>query len=209
MFQIKKEHFYVDQIVPGGQTTLSPREALYGKYYILYFNLCAELVFEDDYQLSNTIMEMLDQTKGIKKLYSHQAEAIKHLSQGKNVVISTSTASGKSLIYQLLALEQLNSNPDATFCFIYPTKALAQDQRRAFMEFLSTTHFIKRVNVMTFDGDTPSDERDYIKQNANIIITNPDILHRTILPCEEKWRRFFINLKLVVIDGEFLSEPPG
>jgi DEAD/DEAH box helicase domain-containing protein len=178
---------YQNQIVDGGRRTISERVARFG---------------ELDEPLSQQLMDALYETKKAKQLYLHQAQAINALDQGKSVIVSTSTSSGKSLIYQLPALKAFEKDPAATCIYIYPTKALAQDQKRGLSEILSCCDHLDHVKIATFDGDTPREDRDYIRENVNVIFTNPDMLHITLLPNEEKWRRLFRNLKLVVVDGE-------
>ena len=181
---------YQNQIVDGGRRTISDREARFG---------------ELDDPLSPAIMDALYETKKAKKLYSHQAEAINYLSAGKSVIVSTSTSSGKSLIYQIPALKAFERDSEATAIYIYPTKALAQDQKRGLSELLACCDNLDHVKIATFDGDTPREDRDYIREHANVIFTNPDMLHVTLLPNEESWRRMFRNLKLVVVDGRKYS----
>jgi DEAD/DEAH box helicase domain-containing protein len=154
-----------------------------------------------DEPLSQQIMDALYETKNIKQLYSHQAEAINNLSKGHNVIVSTSTSSGKSLIYQIPALCSFECDIASTALYIFPTKALAQDQKRALAELLSFCDGLSQVKIATFDGDTPREDRDFIRENSNVIFTNPDMLHLTILPNEESWRRFFRKLRIVVLDG--------
>jgi DEAD/DEAH box helicase domain-containing protein len=178
---------YQDQIVDGGRRTMDARQAKYGKL---------------DKPLSQQIMDALYETKKITQLFSHQAESINHLAAGNSVIVSTSTSSGKSLIYQIPALQAFEQDPEATAIYIYPTKALAQDQKRGLSELLACCDHLDSIKIATFDGDTPKQDRDYIRENANVIFTNPDMLHITLLPNEDKWRRMFRNLKLVVVDGK-------
>ncbi|GAA98907.1 uncharacterized protein L969DRAFT_76721 [Mixia osmundae IAM 14324] len=181
--ELKDEDFYKDQIVDGGHRIFSAREAKFGNV-----------------ELSQGIMDALYATKGITSMYSHQAEAINHLINGSHVIVSTSTSSGKSLIYQVPALAAFERDIEATAMYIFPTKALAQDQKRALADLLSYCEHLSEVKIATFDGDTPKDDRNFIRDRANVIFTNPDMLHITVLPHEEEWRRFFENLKLVVVD---------
>lgn len=184
---------YQDQIVDGGRRTMDAREAKFGQL---------------DEPLSQQVMDALYDTKKIKQLFSHQAEAINHLGAGKSVIVSTSTSSGKSLIYQLPAIKAFEQDPEATAIYIYPTKALAQDQKRGLSDLLAACDHLDSIKIATFDGDTPKEDRDYIRENANVIFTNPDMLHITLLPNEDKWRRMFRNLKLVVVDGELCLSLP-
>lgn len=151
---------------------------------------------ELDFELSEEIYQALD----IKKFYTHQADAISAIHRGDHVIITTSTSSGKSLVYQLSALDLLLKDPNSTFMYIFPTKALAQDQKRAFQELLSKIPQLANVVVDTYDGDTEPAQRLYIRKNAKVIFTNPDMLHTSILPNHPNWRSFLYNLKLVVVD---------
>ncbi|KAF2743421.1 P-loop containing nucleoside triphosphate hydrolase protein [Sporormia fimetaria CBS 119925] len=182
---IKTLKWYTGQIVPDGHRVFDPQPPVYG-----------ELKF----QLSQNLVNALYNTKNITQLYSHQAEAINHLHDGQNVIVSTSTSSGKSLIYQLPVLHQLEREPNARAMYIFPTKALAQDQRRSLKEMLRFINGLEEIVVETFDGDTPMSERNAIRDDARIIFTNPDMLHITILPQEESWRTFLQNLRFVVVD---------
>lgn len=135
---------------------------------------------------------------GIESLYSHQAEAFDAIQQGKNIVIVTPTASGKTLCYNLPVLNSILSNPFTKALYLFPTKALSQDQM---FELRRITDKIGRsINTYTYDGDTPSEERQAIRTQGDIVITNPDMLHTAILPHHTKWISFFQNLKFVVID---------
>lgn len=133
--------------------------------------------------------------QGIQKLYSHQAEAIEAVRRGEDVVVVTSTASGKTLCYNVPVLEALETDPKSRALYIYPTKALAQDQLGKLRQF-----GIDSVKAATYDGDTPKQERAFIKSGANVILTNPDMLHVGILPYHTTWSDLFRNLKFVVID---------
>ncbi|SCV05571.1 LANO_0H10418g1_1 [Lachancea nothofagi CBS 11611] len=132
--------------------------------------------------------------------YSHQAQALNAIHKGENVIITTSTSSGKSLIYQLSAIDQLLKYPQATFMYIFPTKALAQDQKRAFQVLLSRIPQLSHIVVDNYDGDTEEDKRGFIRKNARVIFTNPDMIHVSILPNHPNWRHFLMHLKLVVVD---------
>ncbi|PRT52883.1 ATP-dependent helicase HRQ1 [Wickerhamiella sorbophila] len=130
---------------------------------------------------------------GIEKLYSHQAQAIEFIEEGKNVIITTSTASGKSLVFQMPIVDCLQSG-EGTAMYLSPTKALAQDQLRSFRNLLDEDL------VYAFDGDTPANDRQGIIEEGRLILCNPDILHCTILPQWQKWQRFLENLRFVVLD---------
>ncbi|RPH56033.1 MAG: DEAD/DEAH box helicase, partial [Chloroflexi bacterium] len=143
--------------------------------------------------------------RGINQLYSHQAEAWKQARAGKNVVLATGTASGKTLGYNLPVLAALLENPQARALYLFPTKALTQDQLSVISEQLSALR--KTVNTAhwsltsaTYDGDTPQAHRAAIRKNGRIIFTNPDMLHTGILPHHTNWADFFQNLRFVVID---------
>jgi DEAD/DEAH box helicase domain-containing protein len=136
--------------------------------------------------------------KGIGQLYSHQAEAAERVRRGDNTVIVTPTASGKTLCYNLPVLNAILENPDTRALYIFPTKALAQDQLAELQDLggrLGDT-----FGVFTYDGDTPSDARQSVRQQGHIVLTNPDMLHAGILPHHTKWTRLFENLHYVVID---------
>jgi len=136
--------------------------------------------------------------KGIKELYSHQAATAELVHGGRNVVVVTPTASGKTLCYNLPVLNAVLENPDTRALYLFPTKALAQDQ-------LAELHDLaKRLDdcfgVFTYDGDTPNDARKAIRERGHIVLTNPDMLHTGILPHHTKWMRLFENLRYVVLD---------
>jgi len=148
-------------------------------------------------ELHPDIQEIL-RAKGINSLYSHQLDAWNIIKQGGNPVVVTPTASGKTLCYNLPVLELILRNPSAKALYIYPTKALAQDQAH------ELTDTVKRLETKiltgTYDGDTPSGARKGIRENASIVLTNPDMLHAGILPHHSRWHRFFRNLSVIVID---------
>src|SRR6202158_3607363 len=136
--------------------------------------------------------------KGIRRLYTHQAAAAEAVHGGKNVVIVTPTASGKTLCYNLSVLNAVLENSDARALYLFPTKALAQDQ-------LAELHALNqrledRFGVFTYDGDTPADARKAIREKSHIVLTNPDMLHTGILPHHTRWTRLFENLRYIVID---------
>jgi DEAD/DEAH box helicase domain-containing protein len=135
----------------------------------------------------------------IESLYTHQAEAIANSLKGNNVMVSTSSASGKSLCYNVPVLQTLLTEPASRALYLFPTKALAQDQLRVLWEIFHP-HLLKTGDFSTFDGDTPSDERGEIRRRARIILTNPDMLHVGILPNHQYWSRFLRNLRYVIID---------
>lgn len=182
---IKTLQWYTGQIVPDGHRVFDPQEAVYG---------------ELNFSLSQNLVNALHNTRGIVRLYSHQAEAINHLYEGHHVIVSTSTSSGKSLIYQIPMLHDLEQDSDARGIYMFPTKALAQDQRRSMKDLLRYMPGLEDLVVETFDGDTAMADRNHIREQGRIIFTNPDMLHITILPQEDKWRHYFKNLRFVVVD---------
>lgn len=135
----------------------------------------------------------------IHRLYTHQAQALKALNQGKHVVVSTPTASGKSLIYQIALAETLLVDPHRRALLVFPIKALSRDQLSSAKGFFSS--LISENYIAAYDGDTPEKERAKIRKNPpSILITNPDMLHYGLLPYHKKWQAFWEGLKLVVID---------
>ncbi len=136
---------------------------------------------------------------GIQELYSHQAEAIKAALEGDHVVIATTTASGKTLSYNAPVLHACLVEPQARALYIFPTKALAQDQVVAFNQ-LAAGVGQKSPHAATYDGDTPQSARKKIRDTTPIIITNPDMLHTGILPHHPRWRKFLAKLRYIVID---------
>src|SRR5712692_7839547 len=135
--------------------------------------------------------------RGIHELYSHQARSWELIEKGHHVVVVTPTASGKTLCYNLPALQSLLLQPDARVLYLFPTKALAQDQL-AELEALAKT--LPEMRMFTYDGDTPQDARRAVRARANLVLTNPDMLHSGILPHHTKWATLFQNLRYVVID---------
>ena len=159
---------------------IQPKEASYGP-------------FPDS--LSPELIRVLAD-KGISRLYSHQAKAIELAGRGKNLVVVTPTASGKTLCYNLPVVNTILNNDDARALYLFPTKALSQDQVSELHEMLSRLdHPIKSY---TYDGDTPVTARKAIRQAGHIVVTNPDMLHSGIMPHHTKWVKLFENLKYVV-----------
>jgi DEAD/DEAH box helicase domain-containing protein len=132
---------------------------------------------------------------GITKLYAHQAEAYGHVTSGRDVVLTTPTASGKSLAYNLPVLDGLLKDPDAKAIYLFPTKALSQDQVKTLEEFS-----IPDLKLYIYDGDTPSSIRQAARKSGRLIVTNPDMLHTGVLPNHPKWVKIFDGLKYVVLD---------
>ncbi|KAK6354514.1 hypothetical protein TWF696_003657 [Orbilia brochopaga] len=177
---------YKGQIVPGGILKFPQQGPKYG-------NL--------DFTLFQSLVDALYNVRNITQLYSHQAAALNDVFNGDHVVVSTSTSSGKSMIFQIPVLQRLEHDPECRALFIFPTKALAQDQKSSLIkmiEFMSDA--LGPVLVETYDGDTPMDARQRIREESRVVLTNPDMLHLNILPNEEQWRTFLKNLKFVVID---------
>lgn len=136
--------------------------------------------------------------KGIEKLYTHQKSAYEKIIAGQSVVAVTPTASGKTLCYNLPVLQTILSNPNARALYMFPTKALAQDQKSEINEIIQAAGI--DINSYTYDGDTPANIRQRVRQAGHVVITNPDMLHSAILPHHTKWVSLFENLKFVVID---------
>lgn len=142
-----------------------------------------------------TTLEALD----IQQLYTHQAAAIDHVRSGGHVVVVTSTASGKTLCYNVPVLETLLTDPGARALYLFPTKALAQDQLRGLIRYRDVSTDLPMV-AGTYDGDTPQTTRRKLRDEGNIILTNPDMLHQGIIPNHTRWGEFFTSLRYVVID---------
>ncbi|NOX37882.1 MAG: DEAD/DEAH box helicase [Calditrichaeota bacterium] len=138
------------------------------------------------------------QAKGIHRLYSHQAEAFQHIASGRHVVLVTPTASGKTLGYNLPVLNTVLNDPDARALYLFPTKALSQDQLNELHELITLLE--ADIRTFTFDGDTPVAARKAIRRSGHIVMTNPDMLHQGILPHHTIWLKLFENLRFVVID---------
>jgi DEAD/DEAH box helicase domain-containing protein len=136
--------------------------------------------------------------KGVAQLYSHQALAAGSARDGRNVVVVTPTASGKTLCYNLPVLNAVLENPDARALYLFPTKALAQDQLSELHDLCARLDH--RFGVFTYDGDTPADARKAIRERGHIVLSNPDMLHTGILPHHTRWQRLFENLRYVVLD---------
>jgi DEAD/DEAH box helicase domain-containing protein len=179
--EIENGRDYDNQIVHV--QNMPTREAVYG-----------ELKSPLHPQLESTL-----KSQGIEKLYSHQVSAIEAIREGKSIVIVTSTASGKTLCYNIPVLESISENENTRALYLYPTKALAQDQLKKLINF-------KEINpefsfeTGTYDGDTPTSTRKKLRDSGKIILSNPDMLHASILPNHSRWSKFFVNLKYIVID---------
>jgi DEAD/DEAH box helicase domain-containing protein len=136
--------------------------------------------------------------KGFSRLYSHQHHSWEELREGRSIVVVTPTASGKTLCYNLPVLDAMLKDPSARAIYLFPTKALAQDQRAELDKTIK--RLPEEIRIFTYDGDTPQDARKAIRARGHIILTNPDMLHTGILPHHTKWIKLFENLKYVVID---------
>ena len=136
--------------------------------------------------------------RGMSQLYSHQAHAVELIRQGKDVVLVTPTASGKTLCYNLPVLQRILEEPETRAMYIFPTKALANDQMNEVHGLISDLK--ADIKTFTYDGDTPDDARRAIRKQGHVVVTNPDMLHTGILPHHTKWQKLFTNLKYVVVD---------
>jgi DEAD/DEAH box helicase domain-containing protein len=133
--------------------------------------------------------------QSVTGLYRHQRDALDAIRSGRDVVIATGTASGKTLVYNLAFASEVMRDPKRTALYLFPTKALARDQLRAVRELR-----LPQVKAAVYDGDTPSAERPLIRKSANLVMSNPDMLHASLLPDHPRWADFFLRLSLVVVD---------
>ncbi len=140
--------------------------------------------------------------RGATQLYSHQAEAFAHVAAGGHIVVTTPTASGKTLCYNLPVLDRVLKDPSTRALYLFPTKALAQDQMAELHELAGAIADAggDEIGVHTYDGDTPQDARRSIRTRAHVVLSNPDMLHAGILPHHPKWAKLFENLRFIVID---------
>jgi DEAD/DEAH box helicase domain-containing protein len=149
--------------------------------------------------LPSEIQTILSQM-GIKNLYKHQAQAIDHIRAGHHIVCATPTASGKTLIYNLPVLEKIHQNPHLRALFLFPLKALAQDQLKSFNDLAAKSSKIK-ASAKVYDGDTSQYHRKKIRDNPpNVIITNPEMLHLSLLPYHDRWATFFSGIEFIIVD---------
>jgi len=172
---------YSDQIAHVEH--IPPRKAIAGKL---------------DRALPDSLHERLSE-RGFLPLYRHQAEAINHARRGQHVMVATSSASGKTLCYNIPVLEALLTIPESRALYLFPTKALAQDQLRSLRE-LCYPDLATATDFSTYDGDTPPIERADIRKEARVVLTNPDMLHIGIMPNHQQWSRLLRNLRYVVVD---------
>lgn len=151
--------------------------------------------YPDD--LHPRLREVLEQ-RGYEQLYTHQREAYDLAAQGRSTVVVTPTASGKTLCYNLPVLDRILKDPDARALYLFPTKALAQDQLATLYGLVEALQ--ADIGTFTYDGDTPQDARRAIRARAHIVVTNPDMLHKGVLPHHTKWAKLLENLRYVVVD---------
>jgi len=146
-------------------------------------------------------VEHVLQAEGVKRLYLHQVQAIEAIRGGQNVVVVTGTASGKTLCYNLPVLEAALANPEVRALYLFPTKALAQDQLRTLRRYgEASSRLGTLLKCGTYDGDTPAQTRRTLREQALLILSNPDMLHQGILPNHGRWAPFFSRLRYVVLD---------
>ncbi|GIN85706.1 putative ATP-dependent helicase YprA [Heyndrickxia sporothermodurans] len=143
-------------------------------------------------------LRMSLEKRGIKELYTHQRTAFENAMKGNSIVAVTPTASGKTLCYNLPVLQSILENSNSRALYMFPTKALAQDQKSEINEIIEESGM--QINSYTYDGDTPSNIRQRVRKAGHIVITNPDMLHSGVLPHHTKWVSFFENLKYIIID---------
>ncbi len=179
--ELKHSAYYGDQIVRAER--LPEREACYA----------------EPRDPLHPAMKSTLETLGIAQLYTHQVAAIDQIRAGKHVVVVTSTASGKTICYNVPVLETMLSDPTCRALYLFPTKALAQDQLRGLLRYRDAATGLP-FTAGTYDGDTPQATRRKLRDEGNIILTNPDMLHQGILPNHTRWGDFFTNLRYVVID---------
>ena len=143
------------------------------------------------------LREVLE-ARGYAGLYAHQREAYDAVQAGGHTVVVTPTASGKTLCYNLPVLDRILKDPDARALYLFPTKALSQDQLAELYAMIQALG--ADIGTFTYDGDTPQDARKAIRARAHVVVTNPDMLHKGILPHHTKWGKLFENLRYVVVD---------
>lgn len=179
---LRSESWYEDQIVH--EERFPPRQAEWG---------------ELERPLPAPLQSALTRL-GVERLYSHQARAINHARTGEDVVVATSTASGKTLCYNLPVLEAILDDFRNRALYLFPTKALAQDQLRSLGKLTDGGGALAKIRFGTYDGDTPPSQRSELRHNGHILLTNPDMLHVGILPNHPLWSRVLERLRYVVID---------
>ena len=162
---------------------------------------CAARFGEEDSGVDERLRAVLRE-RSIEGFYTHQAAAIEHALARRNVVITTPTASGKTLCYNAPVLNAVLRDPSTRALYLFPTKALAQDQLaelHTLSDQLSRRSELE-IGVFTYDGDTPQDARRAIRGRAHIVLSNPDMVHSGILPHHPRWAKLFENLQFVIID---------
>jgi DEAD/DEAH box helicase domain-containing protein len=179
--QIRSDPGYQDQIAHIEH--IAPRRAASG---------------ELDEPLEPALRDCLE-SHGLWPLYKHQAAAVNHIRAGKNVIVATFSASGKSLVYNIAVMQALLTQPGSRALYLFPTKALAQDQLGKLKNIFSPD-ILPAEYAATFDGDTPRSERGDIRKQARVILTNPDMLHVGIMPNHEQWASLLRRLKYVIVD---------
>jgi DEAD/DEAH box helicase domain-containing protein len=152
----------------------------------------AKVPFPDD--LPELLIERLS-LLGIDGLYGHQRDALDAVRDGRDIVMATGTASGKTLVYNVAFAAEVVADPKRTALYLFPTKALARDQLRQVRALK-----LPQLKASVYDGDTPRAERPLIRRNANLVMSNPDMLHASVLPDHARWADFFLRLSLVVVD---------
>ncbi|MEM7157381.1 MAG: DEAD/DEAH box helicase [Myxococcota bacterium] len=148
-----------------------------------------------DPRLANALRE-----RGMERPYAHQHQALSALAEGRDVVLATSTASGKSLCFQVPIVQAVLRDPDSRALMMFPTKALGRDQVESMRQLTGVLPTDAPVGVGVYDGDTPPAERRAARARAHAIATNPDMLHRGMLPHHDAWGRVFAGLKYIVLD---------
>src|SRR4051812_40178932 len=137
-------------------------------------------------------------SRGVEQLYTHQAGAIEHALAGRHTVVITPTASGKTLCYNAPVLDAILKDPSSRALYLFPTKALAQDQLAELQAMCET--LASDIGVFTYDGDTPQDARRTIRSRAHLVLSNPDMVHAGILPHHPRWAKLFENLRYIIVD---------
>ncbi|HVW35070.1 MAG TPA: DEAD/DEAH box helicase, partial [Acidimicrobiia bacterium] len=176
------EQLAADPLVGGRLTRLEVAPARPARYA------------ETERPLHPEVLERLAARRA-ERLYTHQAEAIDRLRAGRSVALATATGSGKSLCYQVPIAEAALAGEKSTALMLFPTKALAHDQLRALRSWL-----VPGLRAVTYDGDTPVEDRAALRRTANVVLTNPEMLHVGILPYHDRWATFLMRLRYVVID---------
>ena len=138
------------------------------------------------------------EVRGIERLYTHQAEAVEAVHAGEDITVVTPTASGKTLCYALPVLQAIAEDPESRALFLFPTKALSQDQVAEFSELSRAAGM--SIAAATYDGDTPAPIRSAVRKAGQVVVTNPDMLNSGILPHHTKWFQLFEQLRVIVID---------